>query len=239
VEGRAGGGEGESVGVGTAGGSRVARGRCEERGRGGRGGVGPGSGRANGAFDRSRRASSETRGTRRVPRWKTSKARDAATRRAATREVARGRPRSVHGRRDTRERFPRTDARFARRRRPALGSAERWERRDDALSALAWRTRDEKQRGQSPEGRAGRRAPRAARRQCRVQTRRRRNRDDPNQTRTPASRSIRARGGRGMDAPAPPRDRRRTMRIGSRPSRRRTSWSVRPCPTPRRGWGTA
>ena len=83
------------------------------------------------------------------------------------------------------------------------------------------------------------RAPRAARRQCRVQRRRRRNRNDPNQTLTPALRSIRARGGRGMDAPAPPRDRRRTMRIGSRPSRGRTSLSVRPCPTPRCGWGTA
>ena len=102
-----------------------------------------------------------------------------------------------------------------------------------------FRTRNEEQRGQSPEGRAGRRAPRAARRQCRVQRRRRRNRDDPNQTLTPALRSIRARGGRGMDAPAPPRDRRRTMRIGSRPSRGRTSLSVRPCPTPRCGWGTA
>ena len=102
-----------------------------------------------------------------------------------------------------------------------------------------FRTRNEEQRGQSPEGRAGRRAPRAARRQCRVQRRRRRNRNDPNQTLTPALRSIRARGGRGMDAPAPPRDRRRTMRIGSRPSRGRTSLSVRPCPTPRCGWGTA
>ena len=91
----------------------------------GRVGVGPRSGRANCLADQSRRASVETCGTRRAPRWKTSEARDAATRRAATREVARGRPRPIRGRRDTRERFPRTDARLARRRRPALGSAER------------------------------------------------------------------------------------------------------------------
>ena len=118
-----------------------------------------------------------------------------------------------------------------RRARPKGGASRRC-----AIRAC-FRTRNEEQRGQSPEGRRKTRATGGAATMSRPEeTETKPKRSEPNTN--ARVEMIRARGGRGMDAPAPPRDRRRTMRIGlARLEAEQVCQFARP--TPRCGWGTA